>query len=103
MNLDISSLSRQTTRRTQYTALISPPGQEGVSDCEVALDGDGDGAVDAAHQPDVGQGEHVGQDEDPVTAAVLLVELGHGEQQDGADDVDLKGRDLLCGPRARNG
>ena len=75
----------------------SPPRQEGVSDGEVALDGDGDGAVDAAHQPDVGQGEHVGQDEDPVTAAVLLVELGHGEEQDGADDVDLKWRNRVDG------
>ena len=94
MSFEISRLPSQIIERS-----FSPPGQEGVRDGEVALDGDGDGAVDAAHQPDVGQGEHVGQDEDPVTAAVLLVELGHGEEQDGADDVDLKWRNQVDGDR----
>ena len=70
--------------------IYAPPRQEGVRDGQVPLDGDGDGAVHAPHQPDVCQGKHVREDEDPESAVVFLVELGYGKQQNGADDVDLE-------------
>ncbi len=35
--------------------------KERMADCDVALDGDGQGAVDGAHQTDVSQREDVGE------------------------------------------
>ena len=47
----------------------------------------------------MGQGEEVGEHEHAVDGVVLLVELGDGEHQDGADDVDLGGAILLASCR----
>ena len=93
----------------------SPVSCEWVADGDVALDGEGDGAVDGAHQRHVdhlreeqkrnlttiihilqninlSHRQHVGEEVQLDVVPVVVDEHGEGEEQDGADDVELKRR-----------
>ena len=67
-----------------------PPGQEGVADGEVSLDGKRHGAVDAAHEPDLRHGDHDGLRRDEEGLRVLRPEVVQREQVDRARHVDLQ-------------
>ncbi len=61
-----------------------------MADRDVSFDGEGQRAVDGAHQADVGRGQEVGQHVDAEDLVVDGAELGEGEEQDGGCDIHLK-------------
>jgi len=70
--------------------LHSPVGEERVVDGDESLHGHGHGAVDGAHQAHVGQWQEVGHCQHGGVRVPAGVELGQREDQDGADDVELR-------------
>ena len=70
--------------------LVLPSGQEWVADGEEPLEGEGDGAVDAAHQSDLGHRDDDGQRGNADGLVVGGPELAQREQVDGTGHVDLE-------------
>ena len=63
--------------------------QKWIVDGEESLHGEGHGAVDAPHEADVGQRQQVWQHVHAVHRVEGHAEFRDGEQQDGANHINL--------------